>query len=398
MSNEDSTIRPGVQAVAPSAAVPLSAPVNATHAQLLGLLRDVRAEVQNLRRSLEDVIAKDAMDDAEMRIREILATISNNYAIYNYNSKQIHERLNQLREVINTNPALYDRYGDEIIHIENEWERAGHQWPYLKPQAEGETVIDDEGPVSPDEGDVEALLKQAHQVIVHLDAMIYHVGLLTIPSRLNQHLEQLRIGQKLDFHNTFEDEIANQTDRDKILKYLDARPNAIPNGVIDVLHGVVVHASGSHSRRRLSFFAITLVILLGAFLAAGTAEVANWLDLENWPVTEDQTTELVVGYAFMIVGGIVHIGVDAIKQARGGNTGRALLALEDGFTWIHINEIGIIIGIISMWVGFYGLVFVNGSINWQTAFLVGYSIDSFVDIFLQRFNTDISNRTAALKI
>jgi len=89
------------------------------------------------------------------------------------------------------------------------------------------------------------------------------------------------------------------------------------------------------------------------------------------------------------------VGVDAIKQARNAQPGQ-LIAVEDGLLWIHINETGIIVGIVSLWIGYFGWLFIMGTIDWQTAFLIGYSIDSFVDMFLQRFNTSITTQTTVL--
>lgn len=393
MSND--TLRPDAQYVAPltSSNVPALGNVLESYARMLGALRDIRAEVQNLRKSLDDVLWREQMDDTVVRTQEVLATVRENQAIYDYNAKQIGARLGQLRELIETFPLLYDRYGDEITHIENQWERAVHEWPQLTPVTEGSS---EESASADKTAQADDILRRARRVIEHLDILIYHAGLLTIPGRLNQHLEQLRIGQRLDFHATFEDEVFKKEDRDKILKYLAARPTAISNGVIDAVNGLVFHASPSHARRRLSYVLIALTLVIGAALVYVISELGNWFDLDGWPVNPNSTTDLMVGYAFVIVGGFVHIGVDAIKQARSGST--TMLALEDWFLWIHINELGVIIGIVSLWIGFLGLLFLNGSVSWQTAFFVGYSIDSFVDMFLERFNTTVTTRTAAIKL
>lgn len=386
MSNSDGTLRPDVKYAAPLTLNTTSPDLYESYARLLGMLRDIRAEVQNLRKSLEDVLQLHEMEDAAMRTQEVLATIRQNQQVYDYNSKQVEARLTQVRDLMDNYPTLYDRFGDEITHIENQWERAMYEWPQAVTDAtEGDQAAQ-----------ASEILHRARQVLQHLDSLVYHAGLLTIPARLNQHLEQLRIGQKLDFHATFQDEVPQKEDRNKILAYLDARPIAVSNGIIDAVNGVIFHASGSHARRRLSYIMIVLTFLIGALLVFVVSELGNWFDLEGWPVQPDQTANLMVGYLFVIVGGVVHIGVDAVKQARSGTS--TFLALEDWFLWVHINEVGIIIGIISLWIGFFGLLFLNGTVEWQTAFLVGYSIDSFVDMFLQRFNTNITTRTALIKV
>jgi hypothetical protein len=399
MSDDDRIIRPDQQNIAPptAARAPVPTATEAGYAQMLGLLREVRAEIQNLRRILMDIKHKAELTDAGTRTREILITLRSNQPLYDRNTAQIGARLGELRSLLRAQPSLYDRYGDEITHIENHWERAAHHWPQVESLPEpAEASAGEEEEAAPDVVlTAEEVVRQAGRAASSLDRLIYHAGLLTIPGRLNQHLEQLRIGQKLDFHATFADEVPDQEARQQILHYLGARPMAIHNGIIDAEKGVVFRASPSPGRRKLSYVLITLAVIAGALLTLLVAEMGEWLDLENWPVSPGQSTDLLVGYAFVIAGGAVHLGVDAIKQAR-ASSGQSFLALEDWFVWIHINEIGVIVGVISMWIGFFGLLFLSGRVDWQTAFLVGYSIDSFVDMFLQRFNTSLTMRGRAL--
>lgn len=368
------------------------------YARFMGILRDVRAEVQNLRLVLTRVQENGQIEDAAVRAQEILKVTENRRELYTYNKDQIDQRLKELRALIRNTPVLYDRYGDEVTHIENFWERATDDWPppldqiKLDPPPEG---------VEPPNADMtkilqaEIILRRAKDTIKSLDGIIYHAALLTIPGRLNQHLEQLRIGQKLDFDATFKDEVDNADDRRKILEYLSARPMVIRNGIIDVANGVVYHASSSYARRRLSYIYIALAVIVGALLAALVANMREWFGVTNWPIEEGRTLELVSGYAFVILGGLIHLGVDGLKQARAGQN-RTLLAVEDWLLWIHIHEVDILVGVFSLWVGFFGLLTVSpAEINWETAFFIGYSIDSFIDLFLQRFN---NNKNAAITV
>jgi hypothetical protein len=404
MSEDERIIRPGPQYVAPlsGSGSQFSAAVMEGYTQMLGMLRDIRAEVQNLRRILDDIVQKDELADSDIREQEITSVLRLNHPLYENNAAQINTRLEELRELLRELPILYDRYGDEITHIENYWERANNKWPSLDTPSLPEPADDDQGAeteTSAEVGqlDIEDLVRRARRVMPELDELIYHVGLLTIPGRLNQHLEQLRIGQRLDFHATFADEVPDKAARQKILQYLGGRPMAVQNGIIDVENGVVYHASSSIARRNLSYVLIALTVILGGLLTWLMAELGAMFELENWPVEPGNATNLLVGYTFVIAGGVVHIGVDAIKQAR-ANSGQTFLALEDWLLWVHIHEIGIIIGTVSLWVGFFGLLLLMGRVEWQMAFLVGYSIDSFVDLFLQRFNTGISSRTGALRL
>lgn len=371
------------------------------HARLLGLLRDVRAEVQNLRTTLVEVLSKEPMNDVAMRSREIITTLRVRQPIYDRNVKQIGTRIRDLRALMNSTPNLYSRYGDDITNIENFWERVTLNWPpppstKLVPETgDKEKVV-----IQPDEEITVAngILRCAKEAINDIDDIIYQTALLTIPERLNLQLEQIRIGQALDFHAAFKDEIPNDESRQKVLTYLGARPVLIQNGVIDTAQGVVFHASADYGRRRLSYIFITLTIMFGALIAVGVGELGTLLNLPEWITIPGGTPNLLITYVFVIIGAVVHIGIDGIKQARSNDPKQAFLAIDDWFTWIHIHERGIIMGIVSMWIGFLGLVFLTGSADWQTAFLVGYSLDSFVDIFLQRFNTNISSKSSRVKV
>jgi hypothetical protein len=375
-----------------------------SHARLLGLLRDVRAEVQNLRNALVEILSKEPLTDVAVRAREVISTLRARQPIYERNVKQINARIRDLRSMMNSTPMLYSRYGDDITIIENFWERVTLNWPPPAPIemiAENTPTVTENQVIIPPDAEIVAsnlILRCAKDAVTDIDHLIYQVALLTIPERLNLQLEQIRIGQALDFNAAFKSEIPNDESRQRVLDYLGARPVLIQNGVVDASQGVVFHASSSFARRRLSYLFITITIMLGALLAVSIGEVGNLLNLTEWITVPGGTPNLLITYVFIIIGAVVHIGIDGIKQARSNDPKQAFLAIDDWFTWIHIHERGIIMGIVSLWVGFLGLIFLTGSADWQTAFLVGYSLDSFVDIFLQRFNTNITSKSSRVKV
>jgi hypothetical protein len=81
--------------------------------------------------------------------------------------------------------------------------------------------------------------------------------------------------------------------------------------------------------------------------------------------------------------------VDALKQAQRRGAG-SFLALEDWFLWVHVREAALLVGIVSVWAVLVGLALTlsqPGSITFITAFAVGYSLDSFLGLFITRFDT-----------
>ena len=64
--------------------------------------------------------------------------------------------------------------------------------------------------------------------------------------------------------------------------------------------------------------------------------------------------------------------------------------------WIHVKELSIAMSIISLWIGVIGLAWLQGDVMPSNAFFVGYSIDSFMDLFLERFATTASTKAKAI--
>jgi hypothetical protein len=356
--------------------MPGAHPGDASRESLQGLLRDVRAEAQNLDSLLIEIQAKAALIDREVRSQEVAAALEYGAPIFDANRAKIEQRLLEVRSVLDQNAHLYDTAGDEIAHIENFWERATHGWPQVG-------------------APLDEVLQRAATADGWLNDLIYHTGLVTIPPRVNQHLALLSVGQPLDFHDAFRDELPKDEHRAALLRYIQAHPGSI-YGVVDVERGLIYHASPHQRRRLASYLLIVLTLVLGVGVAVAVANMGAWFGLSAWPVAPPRLGNLLVGYLFLVLGAMVHVGVDALKQRR-AQPGTTLLALEHGLLWVHVKEVPIIVGIVSLWVGLIGLAFWRPEIDWQTAFFVGYSIDSFVDLFLQRFAQATTARTEALR-
>lgn len=358
-------------------AISVAAQINGELELLLGYVRDIRAEAQNLMRSLLEIKSTSKVTHKGGRAPELEAALNESNQIFTHNKTQIEERLSALRDLLLKQPELYDQQGDEIARIENLWERVKLNWP------------------NPTEKDDAVIIRQIANVDQDLSELIYHAGYLTIPWRVNQHLEQLRIGQSLDFHSTFEDEMPKPEDRMKILSSMYSHPLVV-DGVVDVQRGLIYHASPNPSRRILSYVLMVLTFLAGVLVVALFANLGTWLNLQNWPITSGRFSELLVGYLFITLGGVAHIGIDALKQAR-ANKGQAFLAIEDMLMWVHVKELSIITGIASLIIGSLALAITLPKVEWQMAFFVGYSIDSFIDLFLQRFTETAAISAQTLK-
>ncbi|MEK6304029.1 MAG: hypothetical protein AABO41_25280 [Acidobacteriota bacterium] len=331
-------------------------------ALLMGLVRDIREEAQNIERSVVEIKEKGALDDTSVRAQEVTASLVHANRIFAANEPVVRKHFDDLRVLFRTEPRLYDGCGDEITEIANHWERICNNWP------------------STDLATIEILARLA-RVESHIAELEYHCGLVTIPHRLTQHLETLRTGQTLDFHDTFKDELPRLEDRLKLLQYLYAHP-AVITGIVDVPKGLIYRASPKAGRRRLSFLIIALTLLAGV--------VVLWL--YQWIVSGGPPpframlgSPLLKGYLFIALGSLAHILIDAVKQSR-AQANASFRAIDDWVMWVHVTEVPIMSGIASLWIGIIGLDYFQSGFTATTAFFVGYSIDSFVDLFLERFS------------
>lgn len=347
--------------------------------RMLGMLRSLRAEAQNLQRSLLEVKQKSELTDADTRSKELRTALEANEPIFKYNRTRIKALLSSLEKLCAQDSSLYDWAGDELTNISNYWERASLFWP----------------DVTTPEAQVPSRLAS---VSGQLDDLVYHCALLTVPSRLNQHLAQLAVGQTSDFNDTFSDELPRAEDRQKLLYYMFAHPTSV-DGAVDVERGLIYKASPRMERRVASALMIAVVAVLGGVIAYFLPDLAAWLQAPVLELPESiGNRELLAAYLVVLLGGFVHIGIDAVKQVRQAQQkkGPTFLAISNWLMWVHVQEIYIIVGIVWLFIGFLGSVFILKRVEFLTAFLVGYSVDSFADLFLQRFTKFTSSGAEAL--
>lgn len=337
--------------------------------RLLGLVREIRAETQNLLCSLTDLRKKADVVDAAMREQQVQATLAENATLFAYNQEEIRTRVQALRRVLDQNADLHQGCGDEVVKLENCWEHAALGWP--RPEQSGDEI-----------------LQRAEKTDKQLSNLVRQCGIMTIPHRVNDHLRQLRVGQPLDFHLAFKDELPLLVDRQEVLHYLAAHPKAV-EGVVDMERGLIHRTSPSKGRQAVSGGVLVFLPVLGGILLWLATQF--FIDSPNEPAFN----AYLLAYIALLAGGVVHILVGAIKQARSGQN---LLALSDWWLWLHAKEPSLVWGVIYLWIGFIGLlVWQRTALQPLTAFFVGYSVDSLVDLFLERFNKFAASSVEAVK-
>jgi hypothetical protein len=139
-----------------------------------------------------------------------------------------------------------------------------------------------------------------------------------------------------------------------------------------------------------------LIIVLTLLAGVVVLWLYEWITSSNIPSFKAVFGGLLLkGYLFIVLGSLAHILVDAVKQAR-AQSRASFRAIDDWILWVHVREVPILSSIVSLWIGIVGLAWFQPEFSLTSAFFVGYSIDSFVDIFLERFSGVATSSAKAL--
>jgi len=166
---------------------------------------------------------------------------------------------------------------------------------------------------------------------------------------------------------------------------------------VDRANGRILKAARG-GRRVVSFVLVFGALLLPVLGIYVYAHLPVWFPGNGLSSTPGQFANLLLAYGAIVVGSLVHITVDALKQSRSGQ-GLPFGALDNVILWVNVKETSIVMGVVSLWVALAGVasLYPHSQVPVSTALLVGYSLDSFVDLFLQRFESKATAATDALK-
>jgi hypothetical protein len=343
--------------------------------RLFGKFRDLRQHVQDVGASLERVRRALELSDPTARAYELPRSIQDVTDAANRNEPEIDAILKACDSIFDACPALYDQMGDHATRIRQTWFRLRSALPGQQRTA------------AVAEADARAAYDEAKPLVAAIELA---VARLTVESRLNQRLEKVRIGRKLDFNGMFADEIPDPAQRRAILVELKGQPDAV-SGEVDAEQGVIYKASQNTWRRLLSPAMVLAVAFVGGIglpnlLVNGFTQIglpAGWLLPSDITVARLQTA-----YWPLLVGSFGHVLVGAVNEQK-RHSADAFLALDDWFSWIHVRELALVASVFVVWFTLIGLAFTLGdaALQPQAAFFTGYSIDSVSGTFINRFDT-----------
>ena len=372
ISNRAETTGPPIDEgrTAPRYAAPLETTSAPSGQQAVAsLLRQFRTQVRDLRALLDRVPGNTAAID--------------DYADYIAKAVNIGDDLLTEAEIAAAKTASHQ---DVLRHIRNTWEQLKLS-PLLHSPA-----LDDMTPQD-----------QLHHVAV-LDACCreidFQIGWLTIPERLNGWLAQARPGYYVPFHAVFADELPNPEDRAKVLSFLAWSPEALRGGLVDASTGLVYRFDQDRKRQWLSMLGIvgavvlaTTLVILACYPRTGIDLGIFLLQVDAWPFVPGHLSTLLVGWAAVLAGVVVHVAVGTAKRMRSEAASPPVIAATDLLPRVNAKFGPILLKLLIALIGFFGLVFAVDidQVTLLTAFLIGYSLDSVVELF----GTSLENRALA---
>lgn len=339
------------------------------HASLFDNVRRIRAEALDLLETTDQIITilNDTSlkeNDAQMR-KERALMIGNK--IISEHGPQVQKYFEAINTLLAQHPELNVQSGEDVSSditiMHDEWEKALWNWPDT---TQGNLPGHQE------------LLFQLGEVKESIYTLGVRAQILTFPDLVNQRLQDMHTGEQLDFFHEFSDEFYKPEFLKVAWQYLREHPHRI-NGFMTE-KGIIYRAS-SLVPRFLSSILVAGIVGSG-FLLIWLASVLNYFPLPGVDV-------LFRGYIALMAGGLVHTFVDVWKQYQ-TKPDHATNMLGNWVLWVHVKQVTIVSGILTLWAGFVILIAIQQIGDAGAAFFAGYSIDSFIGLFLVRFTDTAS--------
>jgi hypothetical protein len=323
------------------------------------LLRKLRAEVQDLQAVFESV------HKGQITIKS--------YAGYVEKTRQ---DIAQIMEALRGD--MED--SDTIRHLHNAWEQM-----MVNP-----IMADPNADFTPEDQ-----LNYLNLLDQHMRKIVFLVGSWTIPRRLNDWLRKARPGHYIPFHLVFDDELPDPQDRARVLNYLAWAPKVIKGGIVDPADGLVYRYAESIPERIRTLVVLALVFLL----LTGMVVRACYVPYEDWPIKAGDLPALLTGWGAVLVGIVVHVAVGSVKRRRRAGGLPELIAVGDLPLILNARSGQMLLKLVLAAIGFFGFVFAAGvkNVTPLNALLVGYSLDSVVELFGTSLERQAEAQAAAIK-
>lgn len=342
----------------------------------IGLLRELRAEIQDLQvvlhavrtgktsiKAFGEYVTKTKVDIAELMAKIVTAELAVR-AAPTPNRKSA--------------PAAGDT--DNLRHLVNLWEQM-QICPLL---------LDPAG-----DYDAQAQLNYLDTLDDQIRKMVFVIGSETIPSRLNDWLQKAQPGYYVPFHLVFEDEIPVAADRLRLLNSLSWSPRVIQGGVVDAANGLIYRYESNATRLWVTN-ALLVVIVVGASVGV---RLSGLLDFPGTAFVPAQMNNLGLWWGFVLIGVFVHTLVGNQKRAKAAGGLPPIYALSDVGLIVNARLGQILMKLALALTGFFGFVAATpvDKITPFACLLVGYSLDSIIELFGASLDSQAAAQVETLK-
>lgn len=352
----------------------------AVYANVVAASSEILEALQQLDVRIAQVVQAAEKNSGKARGSEVRADFDRLRELLDLHAPRIRDAFEEISRLFNLDWNLRMGQGDRVARMLNSWLLADLAWKHAAAVGRATNSSADD------------IVRAAGKVREPIQHAIDEAILLTIPWRVRDALDAMRVGQTMDFEAAFRD-VLTPEQITRVIKYLRDAPLNLENGIV-LPDGKVRRVAQTAYRRRLSFLVLTIPLFaLGALMLAMNLVV---------PTEPAKQRELATAMILVFAGAAAHLVVDGLKQWR--STKEADMPfLSDWGLWVHANESKLLVGMVTILVGFAGLAYFTDAlaagtkIDSLTAFVTGYSVDTFVDLFLQRFTTGVTEASAALK-
>jgi hypothetical protein len=334
--------------------------------QQLTRLRELSAEVQDLQEAIQAV-----------RSGQITIPL---YAEY------IKQTVVEVTSLVEDLKGMEDSsvHGDAIRHVRNILEQMNCCLILTDPQSQLSA---------------EDKLHLLNMLDLQCGKLIFQVAMLTIPARINTLLSNARPGYYIPFHTVFQRELPNPEERALVLSQLVWQPKLIEGGLIDSTTGLIYKYATSHAWKAISFLLLTITIEWTIIaLVRGPYYVAQ-LGFPVDPAPGPFATTYLTLWLAVLAGVGFHMVVATAKRQQADPNHPPIIALGTFFPLVNakIGRVGY--KLLLTLIGFVGLLAVAGpdKATIANAFLLGYSLDSIVELFGATIERQAAAQTAVFR-
>ncbi len=242
-------------------------------------------------------------------------------------------------------------------------------------------ILRDPASYAADGADSQAMARDLNMLDSLSSKIVFQIGMLTVPARLNRWLEQARTGYYVPFHEVFDDEIPSYDDRVRILKFLSWSPQTIRYGLVDSSTGLIYRYDRSRAGRLSSLVLVVALVVVVSLGVLAAASLGAWMP--GWPFRPENGPSLLALWLAVLGGIVVHVAVATGKRMQSQSELPPPLPVGDLPRLMSAKFGRIMFKILLALIGLFGSLLVSGldTMTAFQAFLIGYGLDSVIELF-----------------